>query len=241
MRKTKDDINHKSKAELAAENALLHEKLMQLEKTARCSLSLEFSFCLPCMGDESSLCFEEANPHMLQALQYSADELKTMAQDFFSAILQQGDKEEFLKMLRYLSQQLHGHVYGGACKMKPRQGEYFWVMWRCRVSEWHSARCPRLITFSGIVVDDSMHINRLTREYQVGKARKRNKAKIALLNDRHFEIMPYINQGLTAVKISEKVYASPGAIEKRIQYMYHKLELASYAALVIFIHENGFD
>jgi uncharacterized protein YeeX (DUF496 family) len=241
MQMPKDDINHKSKAELSAENALLHEKLMLLEKTARRSLSLEFSFCVSCAGDESSLCFMEANTQMLEALQYSADELKTMARDFFTDILQKGDKEEFLKMLRYLSQQLHGHEYGGACKMKPKQGEDFWMIWRCRISEWYGARCPRLIMFSGIVVDDSMHINRLSREYQVGKARIRNKTKIALLNDRHFEIMPYINQGLTADKISEKVFTSQSAIEKRIQFMYRKLELAGYAALVIFIHENGYD
>lgn len=214
---------------------------MQIKKAANRSLSLEFSLCVPRAGDENSLCYVESNNQLQEALQYSADELKTMASDFFTDILEKGEKENFVKMLRCLSHQEWGKEYGGACKMKPKKNEDFWVIWRCRISEWHGARCPRLLSFSGIIIDDCTHINRLTREYQVEKARIRNKAKIALLNERHFEIMPFINQGLTTNKIGEKLHISPGAIEKRIQYMYHKLELASYAALVIFIYENGFD
>jgi DNA-binding CsgD family transcriptional regulator len=192
-------------------------------------------------GNMRSLCFLDANPLLLDGLNYTKPELEAMKYDVGKNIFIEESFDKFIDIIQNLISNGRRAKCGDLLKMRTKNGIYLWIFWKFTVLEWYNHDKPKIFLGWGMIVDEDMHAYHQAKKWLIEKNRARNKAKNDNLTERELEILPYIALDYTAEEIAEKFFVTRHAIEKRIQRICLKLELAGHAALVKYIAENGLD
>jgi DNA-binding CsgD family transcriptional regulator len=248
------------KAPLQAADAAMNDKFVMYEHLHVPVFVLQTDAC----QHPASICCVYANAAMRSLLGYDGQEIRGMGCDFLKLVVHDNHRDFILKAVSKLTTDYHLCEYGNDVKVlpkmkeaKPKTGkpkntkkkrktvemprEEVWLKFSVAVCDWHDAHKPKEFLFICLELGSNMPDHEQTRERQIERNRRANKARLVKLNARDLEVLKLFVKGYPYREIGIMLKISDNAVEKRISKIIVKLDLLNSSELMKFVFCNGLE
>lgn len=177
------------------------------------------------------------NRRAMEFIGYSREEIDRAGHMFFDLTMHPDDVQMIGKALAKVITG-ESDQYGGVYRLKPKDGEFRWVIGVIRVFQTRDGMPWRFLNFSfemDSLKDTQEQIIALTRENQ----ELRSRIRLNALSKRERQIVGMIAAGHTDREIAGKLFISPTTAKTHRNNIHRKLGLKNNAALVRFAFETG--
>lgn len=177
------------------------------------------------------------NSRGLDFIGYSQKEILEIGNDFFARVVHPDDMQVLFNTIPRI-QQDPKKSFGGLIRVRPKEGDYQWMMWCVNVMEF-SNRNPWKILVVNLnvseMIDTDNQISILLKE----NLRLKNKLSFQSLTRREIEILKLIAMGMIDKEIADFLHISPSTAKTHRKNLHRKLHLKNIASLIHFAIETG--
>jgi len=177
------------------------------------------------------------NSRGLDFIGYSQAEISEFGNEFFVKVVHPDDLQVLSNTIARI-QQDPDKSFGGLIRVKPKEGDYHWLMYCVTVMEFDQG-VPRKVLIVNLdiseMIDTESQVSTLMKE----NLRLKNRLSICSLTRRETEVLKLISQGLIDREIGAHLHISATTAKTHRNHLHRKLHLKNSAALVHFAIENG--
>jgi PAS domain S-box-containing protein len=180
-----------------------------------------------------------SNKQTLDFMGYSREEIEEMGFSYFLETMHPDDLQIIGDSLNKF-QEGRNPIYGGTVRLKPKNGEYHWLLGAMAVMESKAGLPWRIIVAVQNLeeMDDTRNqIIQLIRE----NLQLKNQLKFQNLSKREKQIVNLIANGHTDREIAETLTISRATVKTHRHNIIEKLQLKNKATIAQFATENGLD
>jgi PAS domain S-box-containing protein len=177
------------------------------------------------------------NPRGIDFIGYSQKEILEFGNEFFARVVHPDDMQVIFNTVPRI-QQDPKKSFGGLIRVKPKDGDYHWVMWCVNVIEFNNGKPWKILVVNlnvSEMIDTDNQISILLKE----NLRLKNKLSIQSLTRRELEILKLIAKGMIDKEIADLLNISPLTTKTHRKNLHHKLHLKNTASIIHFAIDNG--
>jgi len=225
--------------ELLAENKKLRERISGLEQVLEDIPAAVYINQLGVPGRIETGVNIWSNKYALEYIGYTAEEIREMKHEYFSAIIHPDDLKEMEHSVKHLDGVPRGGVFTGIMRLKPKGSDYRWILSHTRVLSYNDDGAPVTFLNVGIELDKLTHSEKQLGDVLKSISQVENRSRLHVLSAREREILKLIASGHTDEEISQRLNISSSTTHTHRHNIIKKTGLKNVAMLVAFAIECG--
>jgi DNA-binding CsgD family transcriptional regulator len=194
-------------------------------------MTVRFGFIMPEGADAAGLLHFYAEQPLLDCLQYTADEIAEMKEEFISKIVFPEDRYILTDMVKQMKPRERIHCYYDGFRLQPKKGELLFVIWKAGVSERQIDGSPTVYACEGIILGKNHHFVEIMKAWVRRCLSPALKKNIGLLSKSECKVLRLISKGKTNSEIAEILFVSTDTVSSHKKSIMNKLELSTAAEL----------
>jgi DNA-binding CsgD family transcriptional regulator len=164
-------------------------------------------------------------------LQYTADEIADMKEEFLSKVVFPEDRYVLTDMVKKMNPRERIHCYYDGFRLQPKIGKLLFIFWYAGVGERHLDGSPKMYACEGIILGKNPHFVEFMKAYVRSCMSHALKERIDLLSKCEKKVLLQISKGKTNSEIAEILSISTDTVSTHKKNIMNKLELSTAAEL----------
>ena len=194
-------------------------------------MTVRFGFIMPEGADTAGLLHFYAEQPLLDCLQYTADEIAEMKEEFISKIVFPEDRYILTDMVKRMNPRERIHCYYDGFRLQPKKGKLLFIFWYAGVGERHIDGNPKVYACEGIILGKNPHFVEFMKAYVRSCMSHALKEKIDRLSKCEKKVLRLIAKGKTNSQIAEILFTCTDTVSSHKKNIINKLELSTAAEL----------
>jgi DNA-binding CsgD family transcriptional regulator len=177
------------------------------------------------------------NSRGLDFIGYSQKEIQEFGNEFFARVVHPEDMKVLFDTIPKI-QKDPTKSFGGLIRVKPKKGDYHWIIWCVTVMEFVNGNPQKILVVNlnvSEMVDTDNQISILLKE----NLRLKNQLSIQFLTKREIEVLKLIAHGKIDKEIADDLHISSATAKTHRKNLHRKLHLKNTASLIHFALETG--